>query len=117
MNNKKVLAAALSAVMLAAMTGCGGEKDTPAETTAAETTAATTAAAPAVTEPAVPTEPVDLEAGVTDAMYERAVISEGDKTRVASFLRRLKNGEKLKGEFQISEGQGNEGANGNQCRA
>ena len=28
-----------------------------------------------------------------------------------------KNGEKLKGEFQISEGQGNEGANGNQCRA
>ena len=92
MNNKKILAAALSAVMLAAMTGCGGEKDTPAETVAAETTAS---AAPAVTEPAVPTEPVDLEAGVTDAMYARAVISEGDKTRVASFLRRLKNGEKL----------------------
>ena len=93
MNNKKILAAAIAAVMLAAMTGCGGD-NTPAETTAAETTAATTAA-PTVTEPAVPTEPVDLEAGVTDAMYARAVISEGDKTRVASFLRRLKNGEKL----------------------
>lgn len=94
MNNKKILAAALSSVILAAMTGCGGEKEAPAEITVAETTTSATAA-PAVTEPAVPTEPVDLEAGVTDAMYQRAVISEGDKTRVASFLRRLKNGEKL----------------------
>ncbi len=117
MNKNKILAFAISAAVLAAMTGCGGDK-TPAETEAPAETTAASAAAPAVTEPAVPTEPVDLEAGVTDAMYARALISEGDKTRVASFLRRLKNGEDLKvGFIGGSITQGTAASSSDECYA
>lgn len=94
----RIIAAAAASIMLAAMlTACGGDSaDTPKETesAAAETTVP---AEPVVHAPptsaAAPTEPVDISAGVTDAMYERALLNEGSLERLAAAMRKAQKGE------------------------
>lgn len=87
-------AAVLSAAILS---GCGGSEDTSADTsadTAAEQTSAETVQTHGLlTTAALPTEPVDLSAGLTDAMYERGLLSEGDITRLAAAMKKAEKGE------------------------
>ncbi|MGN0697027.1 MAG: SGNH/GDSL hydrolase family protein [Oscillospiraceae bacterium] len=87
-------AAALSSAMLS---GCGASEDTssdaPADTAAEQTAAETVQTHGLLTTAALPTEPVDLSAGLTEAMYERALLNEGDLTRLAAAMKKAENGE------------------------
>ena len=95
----RIIAGAAASVMLAAMlTACGGDSaDTPKETEAAAAAETTAPAEPVVHAPptsaAAPTEPVDISAGVTDAMYERALLNEGGLERLAAAMRKAQKGE------------------------
>lgn len=42
-----------------------------------------------------PNVPVNLEEGVTDKMYSRAIFNEGDQTRIAAAMKKAKNGEEI----------------------
>lgn len=101
LNRKKISAAFLAAVMCASLGACkSGNEEQPGNapdtgTEAAETTASTPEENVSVTTRAVPTEPVDLEAGLTDTMYERALLSEGSKARLASVMKRAEAGEHI----------------------
>ena len=89
-------------------------EDGPAETTAAQSTPAPVTMA---TE-AVPTEPVDLSKGLTDAMYERAVVSEGNKARLAKAMKKAANGEDITvGVIGGSITQGSSATDHNNCYA
>lgn len=89
-------AAALSAAILA---GCGKSddtsSDTAADTSAEQTSAETVQTHGLLTTAALPTEPVDLSAGLTEAMYERALLNEGDLTRLAAAMKKAENGEPI----------------------
>ncbi len=95
-SNRKITALILAGLTALTLTACGASESTSQET-ASETAAHTTAAADetkvAITEPAVPTEPVDLEKGLTDTMYERALLNQGNKSRLAKAMNKAKNGE------------------------
>lgn len=95
--------AAVAAVMMCctALTACGGDtaEDNPSESvSAADNSAETTAAE--VTEAAEnnevdPSVPVNLEEGVTDKMYSRAIMNEGNVTRLAAAMKKAQNGEEI----------------------
>ena len=92
--NKKIIAALCALTICLSAAACGqtdSAEDAPAETTAAQSAPAPVTMA---TE-AVPTEPVDLSKGLTDAMYERAVVSEGNKARLAKAMKKAANGEDI----------------------
>ncbi|MCM1330469.1 MAG: SGNH/GDSL hydrolase family protein [Ruminococcus sp.] len=101
---KRTLAAAAAVMMCCtALTGCGnGEtaENTPSESvTAADNGGAETTAAE-VTEPAEnnevdPSVPVNLEEGVTDKMYSRAIMNEGNTARLAAAMKKAQNGEEI----------------------
>lgn len=85
--NKKIIAALCALTICLSAAACGqtdSAEDAPAETTAAQSAPDPVTMA---TE-AVPTEPVDLSKGLTDAMYERAVVSEGNKARLAKAMKK-----------------------------
>lgn len=80
--------------MCAAFAACGKENGSDVtETTSAagaETTAAiTTAANENEVDPSVP---VNLDEGVTDKMYSRAIMNEGNVTRLAAAMKKAQNG-------------------------
>ncbi len=83
------------------LTACSGTQtgNTATESTAAEQTAADTAVSQtdagttAATEDNSPSEPVDLEKGLTDKMYNRALLNEGNRARLANAMKKAKNGE------------------------
>lgn len=86
-----------------ALSGCGGNEDAgnaPTESvSAADTTAAGDVSAE-VTEAAEssevdPSVPVNLEEGVTDKMYSRAIMNEGNITRLAAAMKKAQNGEEI----------------------
>lgn len=92
--NKKIIAALCALTICLSAAACG--QTDSAEDAPAETTAAQSAPAPVtMTTEAVPTEPVDLSKGLTDAMYERAVVSEGNKARLAKAMKKAANGEDI----------------------
>ncbi len=98
--NKKITAAVMAALMCVSLcTACGdstSSDDTQSETAAVEETTAPAAETKvSITTQAVPTEPVDLEAGVTDTMYERAILNEGNKSRLAAAMEKAENGESI----------------------
>ncbi|MDE7293649.1 MAG: SGNH/GDSL hydrolase family protein [Oscillospiraceae bacterium] len=101
LNRKKISAAVLAALMCMSGVACnGGNEDAAGNVTesaaeAAETTAPADETKVSITTQAVPTEPVDLEAGVTNVMYERALLNEGNKARLASVMKRAENGEDI----------------------
>ncbi|MBQ7981391.1 MAG: SGNH/GDSL hydrolase family protein [Oscillospiraceae bacterium] len=112
---------AITAIMLcgAILTGCGGNDtaDT-AETTSVQTTSpniVTTAPDPNAVDPS---EPVNLENGITDKMYGRAILNEGNLTRLAAAMKKAQNGEKVTvGVIGGSITQGSSASNQNNCYA
>lgn len=115
--NKKIVAA-LCALMICLSAAACGQTDS-AEDAPAETTAAQSAPAPVtMATEAVPTEPVDLSKGLTDAMYERAVVSEGNKARLAKAMKKAANGEDITvGVIGGSITQGSSATDHNNCYA
>lgn len=90
--NKKIMAGLAALLLCVGMTACKSEEststDTSADTTASESVSET------VTEAELtPTEPVDLEAGLTDKMYQRALLNEGNRSRLAAAMKKAENGE------------------------
>ncbi|MDE5741854.1 MAG: SGNH/GDSL hydrolase family protein, partial [Oscillospiraceae bacterium] len=98
---KRTLAAVTAVLMCAALAACGKENadvsqsgDTSETTSAAaETTAAVTEAADS--NEVDPSVPVNLEEGVTDKMYSRAIMNEGNLARVANAMKKAQNGEEI----------------------
>lgn len=101
----KRTAAAIAAVIMcgAALTGCGkgnanasqggGEASETTSAAGAEASAAvTTAAADNEVDPSVP---VNLEEGVSEKMYSRAIMSEGNVARLAAAMKKAQNGEEI----------------------
>ncbi len=98
-----IIAVLLCGAVFASCSGSGGEdaadnsasaenvSSAAAETTAAETTTAETADPNAVD----PNEPVNLENGVSDKMYNRAIMSEGNIVRLAHAMKKAQNGEEI----------------------
>lgn len=85
--------AGLAALLLCvSMTACKSDEsanaDTSADTTVSESVSETETEADLT-----PTEPVDLEAGLTDKMYERAMLNEGNRSRLAAAMKKAENGE------------------------
>lgn len=115
--NKKIIAALCALTICLSAAACGqtdSAEDAPAETTAAQSASAPVTMA---TE-AVPTEPVDLSKGLTDAMYERAVVSEGNKARLAKTMKKAANGEDITvGVIGGSITQGSSATDHNNCYA
>ena len=115
--NKKIIAALCTLTICLSAAACGqtdSAEDAPAETTAAQSASAPVTMA---TE-AVPTEPVDLSKGLTDAMYERAVVSEGNKARLAKAMKKAANGEDITvGVIGGSITQGSSATDHNNCYA
>lgn len=115
--NKKIIAALYALTICLSAAACGqtdSAEDAPAETTAAQSASAPVTMA---TE-AVPTEPVDLSKGLTDAMYERAVVSEGNKARLAKAMKKAANGEDITvGVIGGSITQGSSANDHNNCYA
>lgn len=115
--NKKIIAALCALTICLSAAACG--QTDSAEDAPAETTAAQSAPAPVtVATEAVPTEPVDLSKGLTDAMYERAVVSEGNKARLAKAMKKAANGEDITvGVIGGSITQGSSATDHNNCYA
>ncbi len=115
--NKKIIAALCALTICLSAAACGqtdSAEDAPAETTAAQSASVPVTMA---TE-AVPTEPVDLSKGLTDAMYERAVVSEGNKARLAKAMKKAANGEDITvGVIGGSITQGSSATDHNNCYA
>ena len=115
--NKKIIAALCALTICLSAAACGqtdSAEDAPAETTAAQSAPDPVTMA---TE-AVPIEPVDLSKGLTDAMYERAVVSEGNKARLAKAMKKAANGEDITvGVIGGSITQGSSATDHNNCYA
>lgn len=115
-----ITAIALCGVML---TACGGNSGATAETTEQTgATAVTTSPNIVTTAPDLnavdPNEPVDLAAGITDKMYGRAILNEGNPTRLAAAMKKAENGEKVTvGVIGGSITQGSSATNQNNCYA
>lgn len=93
-------AAGITAVLLCAalFASCsGGNEDSTS--TAGETSQAASAspAADTTADPYAvdPNEPVNLENGVSDKMYNRAIMSEGNVLRLANAMKKARNGEEV----------------------
>lgn len=90
--NKKIMAGLAALLLCVSMTACKSDEsanaDTSADTTVSESVSETETEADLT-----PTEPVDLEAGLTDKMYERALLNEGNRSRLAAAMKKAENGE------------------------
>ena len=88
----------ISAIALcgAILTGCGGGGAAETETDTAasvHTTSPDIVTTVADTNKVDPNEPVDLAAGITDKMYGRAILNEGNLARLANAMKKAENGE------------------------
>lgn len=95
-----VLTALLMCGSMLAACGNGGGGDTSESVSDTQEAAEATTSREIVTLPpdenAVdPNVPVNLEEGVTDKMYSRAIFNEGDRTRIAAAMKKAKNGEEI----------------------
>lgn len=96
---KRTLAATAAVIMCcSAFSGCGKQNSNGSQGSESSETTVQTAAA--VTEAADPNEvdpgvPVNLEEGVSDKMYNRAIMSEGNVTRLAAAMKKAQNGESI----------------------
>ena len=123
MSKKHLSAITAIALCGALLTACGGNGADSAEITEqAGTTAVTTSPNIVTTAPDLnavdPNEPVDLAAGITDKMYGRAILNEGNLTRLAAAMKKAENGEKVTvGVIGGSITQGSSATNQNNCYA
>ncbi len=90
-----------SALILAAsacFSACSDTSDNTAAKTETESSVTEVSSAETVgllTSATVADEPFDIESGITDAMYERALLNEGDKARLAYAMKKAEKGEKI----------------------
>ncbi|MBR4096856.1 MAG: SGNH/GDSL hydrolase family protein [Oscillospiraceae bacterium] len=123
MSKKHLSAITAIGLCTALLTACGGNGADSAEITEqADTTAVTTSPNIVTTAPDLnavdPNEPVDLAAGITDKMYGRAILNEGNLTRLAAAMKKAENGEKVTvGVIGGSITQGSSATNQNNCYA
>ncbi len=93
--SKYISIIAAAALCGAIFTGCGENGSAAEETTASEVqspVAVTTAADVNAVDLGVP---VDLASGVSDKMYGRAIMNEGNLARLANAMKKAQNGEKV----------------------
>ncbi|MDD6992011.1 MAG: SGNH/GDSL hydrolase family protein [Oscillospiraceae bacterium] len=90
--NKKIIAGIAALLMCVSMTACKSDNNAAPETTP-ETTASAASEETVTEADLTPTEPVDLEAGLTDKMYQRALLNEGNRSRLAAAMKKAENGE------------------------
>ncbi|MBR4223974.1 MAG: SGNH/GDSL hydrolase family protein [Oscillospiraceae bacterium] len=97
MTYKDITMILMSLLMTACSSGGDAVTTLPTDTSQVQTTvtAAPSETKVSITTPAVPTEPVDLEKGLTDEMYSRALISEGNRSRLAAVMNRAEKGEPI----------------------
>ncbi len=116
--NKKLISAITALIMCMSLAACGGSDNSSDAAQSDDTAAQTEAAVETTTAPAVPTEPVDLSKGLTDAMYSRALISEGNRARIANAMKRAEAGESITvGVIGGSITQGSSATDHNNCYA
>lgn len=117
--NKRIIACITALSVSLCLAACqSNAENTPADDTTAGTTAPANETKVSITTAAVPTEPVDLAAGLTDAMYERAVLNEGNKSRLAAAMKKAESGEPVTvGVIGGSITQGSLASNPNLCYA
>lgn len=117
---RKITACAAALLLCTAMlTACGDTKDGSAEAASETTASAAAVTTAAVDENAVdPSVPFDFAGGVTDKMYGRAIMSEGDTARLAAAMKKAENGEEVTvGVIGGSITQGSSASNQNNCYA
>ena len=94
-NTKRISAFIAALICISMLGGCGSKTD---DANTSETSEATTVVTTAVSvdENAVdPSVPFDLEGGVTDKMYNRALLNEGNTSRLAAAMEKAKKGESI----------------------
>ena len=92
-NTRRISAFIAALICISMLGGCGSKTD---DAGTSETSGAATAVTTAVSvdENAVdPSVPFDLEGGVTDKMYNRALLNEGNTSRLAAAMEKAKKGE------------------------
>lgn len=96
MKNTKHISAFIAALIcISLLGGCGNKTDDAGSSETSEATAVVTTAV-SVDENAVdPSVPFDLESGVTDKMYNRALLNEGNTSRLAAAMEKAKKGESI----------------------
>ena len=119
MTKKHLSAIAAIALCGALLTACGGnDAAETANTTAAQTTSADIVTTAPDLNAVDPNEPVNLDNGVTDKMYGRAILNEGNLARLAAAMKKAENGEKVTvGVIGGSITQGSLASNPNNCYA
>ena len=119
MKNPKRISAFIAALLCISMLGgCGNKADDAGSSETSEATAVVTTAV-SVDENAVdPSVPFDLEGGVTDKMYNRALLNEGNTSRLAAAMEKAKKGESITvATIGGSITQGTAASNQNNCYA
>ncbi len=118
-NFKKTMAAIIAVLMCAAVLASCGEKKDTAETTDSAQQSETAVVTEATVDNSVdPSVPFDLAAGVTDKMYGRAILSEGNTARLAAAMKKAENGEAVTvGVIGGSITQGSSATNTENCYA
>ncbi len=87
----KKLSALLCAMLMAlSLASCGSEESSTTDNSSTTTTTAATTTQAQVTEPAVDEGPVDISAGPTEAMMERAILNEGNTDRLKAVINEAK---------------------------
>lgn len=92
---KRISAFIAALICISLLGGCGNKTDDAGSSETREATAVVTTAV-SVDENAVdPSVPFDLEGGVTDKMYNRALLNEGNTSRLAAAMEKAKKGESI----------------------
>lgn len=92
---KRISAFIAALICISLLGGCGNKTDDAGSSETSEATAVVTTAV-SVDENAVdPSVPFDLESGVTDKMYNRALLNEGNTSRLAAAMEKAKKGESI----------------------
>ena len=96
MKNTKRISAFIAALICISMLGGCGNKTDDAGTSETSEAATVVTTVVSVDENAVdPSVPFDLEGGVTDKMYNRALLNEGNTSRLAAAMEKAKKGESI----------------------
>lgn len=94
-NTKRISAFIAALICISMLGGCGSKADDAGTSETSEATTVVTTAVSADENAVDPSVPFDLEGGVTDKMYNRALLSEGNTSRLAAAMEKAKNGESI----------------------
>lgn len=94
-NTKRISVFIAALICISMLGGCGSKTDDAGTSETSEATTVVTTAVSADENAVDPSVPFDLEGGVTDKMYNRALLSEGNTSRLAAAMEKAKNGESI----------------------